>query len=332
MAMTRIVESITTSFGQKLTEAKRANNMTFLSTPDGFLYTILDDPSTVSVRDVSTVVTNGLKNFRHVVLLSAHPLPAELTESLPRQKVSLVQGERFEQLLRALDIQDIPEMKPIPEEPRNVLPTADKLDKLMRLGRDWSDNQIPALATRFYNEAAKLKPEYVPAIMGLGEAYLALGLLELAQSSFDRVLELQEGNVAARLGRARVHGLNGKVKREIEELERLIRETPGSIAVRAHLLAALVEAARWQDALTHVDELIRIAPNEGRFHAMKAAVLHHLGETLLAKKEERMTLSLGVSGEDLRLVYATMHLEVPQPMRAAARPKTPPPASKRRKR
>lgn len=321
MALTRIVESITTSFGQKLTEAKRANNMTFLSTPDGFLYTILDDPTTVSPKDVATVVTNGLRNFKHVVLLSSHTLPPDLTGSLPSSKVTIVQGERFEQLLRSLDIQDIPDAKPKVDEPRNVLPTADKLDKLMRLGRDWSDNGVPALATRFYNEAAKLKPEYVPAILGLGEAYLALGLLEPAQESFDRVLELQEGNVAARLGRARVHGLHGRVKREIEELERLLRETPGSVNVRAHLLAALVEAGRWQEALMHIDELIRVAPNEGRFHAMKAALLHHTGETLLAKKEERMTLTLGVSGEDLKLVYATMHLEVPHPSQATARQK-----------
>ncbi|MCL4324571.1 MAG: hypothetical protein M1144_03810 [Candidatus Thermoplasmatota archaeon] len=327
MTMTKLVESITTSFGQKLTEAKWANNITFLSTPDSFLYTLVEDPKDVNPADLVAVVKNGLKNFKHVVILSQHPLTPEFTQGLPESKISLVQGERFEQLLRALDLQSIPEVKPKTDEMRSVLPTAEKLDKLMRLGREWADYGVPALATRFFNEAARLKPEYVPALLGLGEAYLALGLLEPAQTSFDRVLELQEGNVSARLGRARLHGLHGRVRKEILELETLLRETPGSVAVRAHLLAALVEARSWPDAVTHVDELIRLAPSEGRFHAMKAALLHHLGEVLLAKKEERVTLSLGVSGDDLQRVYDTMHLELPKPAKPA-KPAPSPKASK----
>lgn len=328
--MTKLMETIAGDFGQKLTEAKRSDSVTFLTTPDGFLYAILEDLRSVTQKSISDLVSEGLKTYKHLVLLSPVQIPPEFLENIKPKSVTVVQGDKFDNLLKALDLQSVPEVKTADKPERRALPTADRLDHLMKLGEEWTSYGVPALAARFYGEASRLKPEFVPAILGLGESYLNLSLGDLAQASFDKVLELQEDNFAARLGLARSHGIRGRVKKEIENLQVLLRQTSGNITVRAHLLAALIEAKRWDEALEHVEEILKVAPQEGRFHAMKAALLHHTGQVELAKKEERLTLSLGVSASDLARVYSTMYLTVDRtpPPRTKPSPRNPPVARK----
>jgi tetratricopeptide (TPR) repeat protein len=315
----RLVESIAENFGQRLVDAKRAGATTFLSTPDGFLYAFIEEPSHLTAKYLETLKEKGLADFKHIVILSSGSLTPESLQILNDPKVSIVTGERFTFLVHAMGLESAsapPAPAPVGQ---SALPTAQKLDKLMHLGKEWIDMGVPALAARFYGEAAKLKPEYVPAYLGVGEAYLALGFGDMAQQAFDTVLTLQEGNMQARVGKARLHGLLGRIKQEIEELGKLLKETPGSTVVRAHLLAALVEARKWDEAITHIDELLKIAPNEGRFHAMKAACLMHLREKEAAIREESMAVQLGMPIEELEKVYFTMRLP-PKPIHSVPRP------------
>lgn len=332
MASTRLVETIAESFGQRLTDAKRAGSTTFLSTPDGFLYAFVEDPEHLTRAYISTMVDKGLKDFKHIVILTSGKVPAELLPPLHTQKISVIEGAQFSHLLEVLGVQGatgVPAPSSTPTSSQSVLPTAQRLDRLMHIGKEWSEKGIPALSARFYADAVDLKPEFVPAYMGLGEAYMALGLNELAKETFDCVLRLQEGNVPARVARARIHGLAGRVKQEIADLRSILRETPGSAVVRAHLLAALVEAGEWQEALEHVDELIRLAPREGRFHAMRAACLYHLGMDKDALREARAAVATGMVKEEVYQIYETMHQE-PRPISAQrVAPPTPrPPPSK----
>jgi hypothetical protein len=333
MASTRLVETIAESFGQRLTDAKKAGSTTFLSTPDGFLYAFVEDPEHLTRAYISTMVDKGLKDFKHIVILTSGKVPTELLPPLHTKKISVIEGAQFSHLLEVLGVQG-PTGVPATSattSPQSVLPTAQRLDRLMHIGKEWSEKGIPALSARFYADAVDLKPEFVPAYMGLGESYMALGLNELAKETFDRVLRLQEGNVQARVARARLQGLAGRVKQEIADLKSVLRETPGSAVVRAHLLAALVEAGEWQEALEHVDELIRLAPREGRFHAMRAACLYHLGMDKDALREARAAVATGMVKEEVYQIYETMHQE-PRPIPAlriappAPRPAPPKPA------
>lgn len=308
MKPVRLVESIAENFGQRLVDAKRAGATTFLSTPDGFLYAFIEEPQHLTARYLETLKAKGLADFKHIVVLSSGNFTPEMLQILNDQKVSVVTGDRFTFLIRAMGL-DSASSPPTPAPvAQSTLPTAQRLDKLMHMGKDWMDMGVPALAARFYGEATKLKPEYVPAYLGVGEAYLALSFGDMAQDAFDTVLRLQEGNMQARVGKARLHGVLGRVKQEIDELNNLLKETPGSTVVRAHLLAALVEAKKWDEAISHIDALLKIAPSEGRFHAMKAACLMHLRERNAAIREEERALSLGMPLEDLEKVYFTMRL------------------------
>lgn len=319
MKPVRLVESIAENFGQRLVDAKRAGATTFLSTPDGFLYAFIEEPQHLAAKYLETLKEKGLADFKHIVVLSSGNLSPQSLEILNDPKVTVVTGDRFIYLVHAMGL-DATSAPPAPSPPgQSTLPTAQRLDRLMHMGKDWIEMGVPALAARFYGEAAKLKPEYVPAYLGVGEAYLALGFGDMAQEAFDTVLRLQEGNMQARVGKARLHGLQGRVKQEIEELGKLLKETPGSTVVRAHLLAALVEARKWDEAITHIDEILKIAPNEGRFHAMKAACLMHLREREEANREEQIAINLGMPVEELDKVYFTMRLP-PKPFRAPPKP------------
>jgi tetratricopeptide (TPR) repeat protein len=311
-----MVESIAESFGQRLIDAKNAGETTFLSTPDGFLYAFVEEPKRMTPKFVTTLMEKGLEDFKHIVILCTGNMAPEVLEHVKGDRVSVVQGDQFDYLLHALGVVDLMMPPAPPLEGRSTLPTATRLDKLMHLGKDWMDLGVPALAARFYGEAVTLKPEYVPAHLGAGEAYLALGMGDLAQKCFDTVLSLQEGNMQARVAKARLHGLHGRIKQEIDDLESILKETPGSAVVRAHLIAALVEAKKWDDAISQVDALIKIVPTEGRFHAMRAACNVHLKDRDAALKDEDKAIALGLSREDVGKVYSTMHLP-PHTLRGA---------------
>ncbi len=325
MTSARLVETIAESFGQRLTEAKRSGSTTFLSTPDDFLYAFVEEPAHMTEPYLSAMVKKGLKDFKHIVVLTSGQIPSAVRTPLTNRKVTVVEGARFQHLLEILGVDTIA----APETPapasigeHRTLPTADRLDRLMHVGREWLGQGVPALAARFYSEAVSLKPEYIPAYLGLGESYLALGLGDMAREAFDTVLTLQEDNMQARVGKARAHGVHGKIQQEIRALKSILADAPGNAVVRTHLFAALVEAQEWAEAGQHVEELLRLAPGEGRFHAMWAACLWHTGDREGAAREEAVALSTGLPMEEVLRVYETMMIQEKTLQRGKERPKS----------
>ncbi len=298
-----LVGAIAESFGQSVREVKQESGATYLATPDGFLYIFLEDPE----RAGSIVEAEGLSHpspaLRHLVVLSSLALPAEAVKALESAGVTLVAGERFQRLLESLDLATggPPSSSSAPSgAQRRALPTADLLDSTMDRARVWMEWGVPAIALRFFRRAAQLKPEYLPALRGIAHAYLALGFPEDAEQAFQQVLALHPGDWEAKVGRARVHGLRGDHAREIRMLRELHREAPEVVLIRAHLVAALIDAGRWAEARPHLEALCALAPEDPLLHALLSRVLEHVGDAEGARREAQAAEERGMTPEELQ--------------------------------
>jgi tetratricopeptide (TPR) repeat protein len=112
-----------------------------------------------------------------------------------------------------------------------------------------------------YQQALRIDPQHPLALDQLGETLLQLGRFEEAQDCFERLL--------ARRGTASF-GLAGKV-------------------------AALCRRAHFEEALSGVEDLLRLVPNSGRVHLCRGMILTQLGRfaAALASAEQAIACDGG---------------------------------------
>ncbi len=96
--------------------------------------------------------------------------------------------------------------------------------------------------SRAVNTEEKL-PEQVPAYMARAELYLRRNLFSLAQADYSTILHIDETNAAAREGRAIAAYRAGRFGEAIEDLDRLLEESPGRNDLRLLKAQALVDGA-----------------------------------------------------------------------------------------
>jgi tetratricopeptide (TPR) repeat protein len=216
-----------------------------------------------------------------------------------------------------------------PPESKRLLPSAHLLDEVMRRARTWLDWGVPALALRFYRQAADLKPGFVPAKIGVGRSLLALGLVADADRTFDEVLKARPEDLEARLGKAAVHGARSQPKQEVEMYRRLLEEDQARHEVRAHLVAALIDIKDWAAAQVEIEALLAGAPEQPQLRFLHAAALAKGGRTELAEEERLEARRLGLSYE--QEVRLCRHVGLPKPPRPP-RPETAPVLADRRTR
>lgn len=303
-----MVDAIARAFGQQGRELKETSEAIYLRTPDGLVYAFFEDPQKLSPALVKRLVSSMGEDLSRLVVLGLLPLAPSSVEALEDAGASVVSGDRFHRLLEGLELTGYGEPSaPLPKAEENadrrVLPTADRLDQLMERGRTWMGWEVPAIALRFFDEAARMKPEYVPALLGAGGALVSLGAADAAESTFERVLSQSPGHLEARIGLARVTGLRGDLDGEVDELSALLKEAPGSTNTRAHLMAALVPLGRWKDLLSQVEAFLQVAPEEPYFHALGSVCFEQLKDKESALRERRAAEVLGMTPQmwsDLR--------------------------------
>ncbi len=324
----KLVTGLLEGMGQSMAQVREIPEGMLVRTTDGFVWAFLADPNQVSLATVQRFAEEVGDPAHRLVVLTNGRLPLALSGEVSRRGGTLVEGGRFQELVRGLGLGPM-----LGEEPRaapsgasaRMLPSVQQLEEVMVRARTWASWGVPALALRFYHHAVALKPEFLPAQNGAAAALLALGLPVEARKAFDAVLTADPTNVDARLGLAAILGQEGKPQEEIARYREMLAEAPGQVAVRAHLVAALVAEAAWPEARTEIEQLLEREPEDPALRYLHAATLERTGELAAARGERDRALALGLSFDRERAMAAQLGLPEPPPRPEAVSAPIPPP-------
>ena len=294
-----------------------------VKTSDGFLYAFVEDPNQVSLDFILRLEEEVGNVGARLVVLAPARLPLALSQEVLRRSGSVVDGGRFHELVGGLGLGamlgDSPPTAPSPGRDR-LLPSARQLDDVMGRARTWAEWGLPALALRFYHQAAQMKPEFLPARIGIGQSLLALGLHKEARTAFDEVLTTDPGNVDARIGRAAILGATGQTPEEIRAYRDLLKEDGRRQSVRAHLIAALIDTQSWAEARTEVESMLEVTPDDPRLRFLHAATMARTGEATAAERERDRARTLGLPYEAEKSMAVQLGLPAPTEPPGAAIP------------
>lgn len=328
-AFVQLSGGIVEAMGQKLDAAKPVPEGLVLRTGDGFLYAFLEDPDQVSLDTIRRVLESGDGSPARLVVLTPGHLPLAIQTEIQQRSGTLVEGARFEELARQLGLESMLGREPRPPaaaRPR-LLPSTQLLDAAMQRARTWLEWGVPALALRFYRQAADFKPGFLPAKIGIGRSLLGLGLTEEADRIFGEVLVNRPNDLDAWLGKAAVLGARSRPKEEIEVYRALLAEDDARVEVRAHLVAALVELGDWASARVEVEAMLANTPEDPQLRFLHSVTLLRTGEKSSADRERDESRRLGLTLE--RETALCLHLGLPSPVAAGSPPNVrAPPASR----
>jgi hypothetical protein len=311
-----LVGGLVEAMGLNVAAARPREEMVLVQTPDGFLFAFVDDTTRLSLGSVEQLFAERPETPAKVVVLTPDRLPLALGAEVVRKGGSVIEGNRFTELARGLGLGELVGEPPraIVEKVRpRLLPSARALDDVLDRARTWEAWGVPALALRFYRQAADLKPGYLPARLGVGRALLSLGLPLEADRLFEEVERAQPGNVDARIGRAAVLGATGHPEKEIAEYRRLLALAEDRTDLRAHLLAALLDAHAWTEAREEVEAMLRSMPEDPRLRFLHGVTLDRLGRPAEARDERDRSRALGLSYDSERALCEHLGLPAPPP-------------------
>ncbi|MCI4334902.1 MAG: tetratricopeptide repeat protein [Thermoplasmata archaeon] len=310
----QLVGKLTEALGQSMGASRQGPEGTLLETTDGFLYAFIEEPGAVSLATGDRLLRETSGGPRRLVLFSASRLPLAVTERLSAEGATVVEGPRFAELVRGLGLGEYLGQSPRPgpgPPARRLLPSAQVLEELLSRARTWLAWGVPALALRFYRQAAALKPEFLPARVGIATSLLQLGLVPDAESTFREVLVADPANVDARIGLATAQGVAGDTAGELAAYRAMLEEDPDQMAVRAHLVAALASHHRWGELRTEVEHLLREVPEDPRLRLLRSIALEHTGANAEAARERDQARRLGLSTDAERQFFRELRLPAP---------------------
>jgi tetratricopeptide (TPR) repeat protein len=308
-----LVGKLTEAFGQQMGSMRQVPEGILLATTDGFLYTFVEDPTLLSLAGAERWVAEAPGGPRRLVVFARQHLPPAISTELAHRHVTLVEGPRFGELCRSLGLGAYlgDEPRPEPASRTRLLPSAHLLDALMTRGRTWAEWGVPALALRFFRQAHDLKPGFLPARIGIANAFLRMGLVPEAETAFREIRRADPSNLDARIGEAAVQGALGHPDLEVRGLEALVREQPEDLALRTHLLAALLDHHHWEAARRELATMLERLPDDPRLRFLHAATFLKSGATKEGEAERDRARAIGLSIEDERQL--SIHLGLPPP-------------------
>jgi putative PEP-CTERM system TPR-repeat lipoprotein len=171
-----------------------------------------------------------------------------------------------------------------------------KIDEAMKAGREMSaripddplpENLLGAIALRkgdpaeartHFENSLKIKADFVPAQLNLGQLALAERKLDDARARFDAVLKTAPTNVTALIGESELSAIDGKRDDALLWLEKARNGNPDAVDPRLRLIEAYVNLKDLTKAVTIADELDKIAPNDPR-------AVNAIGEARLANND-----------------------------------------------
>ncbi len=305
-AFIELVRDLLRSMGQSLDAARPVAEGFVLDTADGYLYVFVSDPSRVSMDSVRRWCDAADVPAERLVVFSIRELPRYWGPEIVRRGGTVVAGADFARLVDALGIETplIPSDAGGQRRATSALPSVQDLEASMRRGDTWYQAGVMTLAARFFQEAARLKPEYLPAWLGRARASSALGDWPAAKEAWTRVLELAPGHVEGRIGLAGALGGIGEHERELEALRAVVHDHPEEAAARIGLMALLIERGDWRGARTELEYVLDRVPNDPRLRFVHGIVLEQIGLADAGRDEEESARRLGLSDPDAERLRA----------------------------
>ncbi len=314
-AFVQLASGLVEAMGQRLDAARPTDDGLVYRTSDGFLYAFLEDPNRVSLEGIRRLADSDGDPTLRLVVLTPGRLPLLLAQEVARRGGTVVEGTRFTELARQLGLESLvgEEPRARPGAERRLLPSALQLDDVMHRARTWLDWGVPALALRFFRQASEMKPEYLPARVGIGRALLGLGLVGDADRQFDEVLASRPEDLEARLGKAAVLGARAHPHEEVALYRQLLEEDAARTEVRAHLLAALIDLKDWSSARVEVDAMLATTPEDPQLRFLRGVALEQTGQTQAGSSEREEARRLGLSYERESALCQHLGLPIPKP-------------------
>lgn len=119
-------------------------------------------------------------------------------------------------------------------------------------------------AVSYFDTARRLRPDYLPVFVSLGNIYLQLNSLEEAETNFRRALEINEASAAAQYGMGQ----------------------------------AALSKRSYSDAVRYLEKAQRLAPEANRLHYALAMAYRGLGDAAKAQSHLALSGSVGVRVAD----------------------------------
>ncbi|MGA7923086.1 MAG: tetratricopeptide repeat protein [Thermoplasmata archaeon] len=326
-AFVELVGKLLEAMDQTMEAARPVPEGLLVQTNDDFVYVFLEDPTQVSLAALERIFTETGDSPPRLVFLTRGRLPLALLAEVSRRGSTLVDGARFQELVKSFGLETYLGLEPRAEvapDRSRLLPSAQQLDSVMNRGRTWFTWGVPALALRFYRQAADQKPGFLPAKVGIARSLLALGLASDADRAFDEVLGLRPDDLDARMGKASVLGARGRPKEEIDLYRKLLEEDSTRSEVRAHLIAALIDLPAWTDAQEEIELMLHTTPEDPRLRFLHGVALGHTGQPRQGEEERERARVLGLTLESERALCEHLGMPEPKPREPSSVGGTPP--------
>jgi tetratricopeptide (TPR) repeat protein len=170
-------------------------------------------------------------------------------------------------------------------------------------------------AKQHYAEAARLKPRWANAQIGLGDVLLQEGDMPAAIERFESALQLDRANARAleKLGEAWLEA--DRPTRAERYLRRALRRERGAATPRLHglLAQALALRGQWSESIEYNRKAIGLRPDFAEAHANLGLALTQVERPEEARRHLEQSLSLGLESAQVHVTLGMLALERREP-------------------
>ncbi len=151
--------------------------------------------------------------------------------------------------------------------------------------------QIDEAINRF-QEAVRLKPDFVDAYYNLGFALSMKGLTDEAIAEFQKALRLQPDDADAHSNLGNALFRKGQIDEAIGQYREALRLKPGLAEIRYYLGAALYRKGETDEAIRQFEEALRLKPDYAEAHYGLGTAYNQNGQTDAAISQYREAIRL----------------------------------------
>jgi Flp pilus assembly protein TadD len=154
----------------------------------------------------------------------------------------------------------------------------------------------PKASIADFKKVLKLDPQYGPAYLLLGTAYMQTQEFAEAESAFERVTKLEPGNAAAFLGVGASLNQRGDFSGALKPLQKSLELNPNSAEAHYEVGRSLWALGKWQEAEPHVRKSLELNKEFPLSHVLMGNIYLRLKNANSALTEFQEYLRLDPAG------------------------------------
>jgi tetratricopeptide (TPR) repeat protein len=143
-----------------------------------------------------------------------------------------------------------------------------------------------------YEQALRIKPDYVDAHNNLGNALLQVGRIQAAMEHYEQALRINPDSAVTHYNLGVALAQVGKLQGAIVNFEQAVQIDPDYAEAHNNLGSALSIAGRFQDAINHYEQALRLMPDSPEVHCNLAMALEQAGHVSEARAQYEKALQI----------------------------------------